>query len=89
MGLKRHHAAGHATVAGFVVQQGQHGLVAAVHTVKVADGQGAGRGQRGVVKTSENLHGAQWLVRDKDMTRNRCILSLIDVCIPNRCFQLE
>jgi hypothetical protein len=30
--------------------------VATVHTVKVANGQGASLGQLGVVKTSENLH---------------------------------
>ena len=43
MGLERHHAAGHAAVARFVDQQGDHGLVAPVHTVEVADGEGAAR----------------------------------------------
>ena len=45
VGLKRHDTTGHAAVAGFVLQQGQHGLVAAVHTVKVANGERAARGQ--------------------------------------------
>ena len=56
MRLKSHHAAGHATVLGLGTQQGQHGLVPPVHTVKIADGQGTGLGQAGVVKTAKNLH---------------------------------
>jgi hypothetical protein len=56
VGLKRHHATGHAAVARLIFKQGQHGLVATVHAVKVANGQGASLGQLGVLKTSENLH---------------------------------
>jgi hypothetical protein len=56
MGLKRHHAAGHTPVRGFAAQQGQHGLVAAVHAIEIADGQGAGGGQAGVLEASKNLH---------------------------------
>jgi hypothetical protein len=43
-------------VSGFAAQECQHGLVAAVHTIEVADGHGAGRGQIWVVKTAKNLH---------------------------------
>jgi hypothetical protein len=39
--LEGQHARGHAAVAGFVGQQRQHGLVAAVHAVEVADGERA------------------------------------------------
>ena len=58
MRLEGHDAAGHTPVRRFVAQQGEHGLVATVHTIEIADGQGAGGGQVGVVKTAENLHGA-------------------------------
>jgi hypothetical protein len=54
--LERHHATGHAAVRGLVVQQRQHGLVPAVHAVEVADGQGAGRRDAGVVEAAKNLH---------------------------------
>ena len=57
--LKGEHATGHATVSGFAAQQRQHGLVPAVHTVKVADGQGAGGGQVGVMEAAKNLHVAR------------------------------
>ena len=58
MGLEGHDATGHTTVTRFTVaQQGQHGLVATVHPIKVANGQGAGLGELGVVETSENTHG--------------------------------
>jgi hypothetical protein len=44
-------------VGRLAAQERQHGLVPAVHTIEVADGQGAGGGQRWVVKTAKNLHG--------------------------------
>jgi hypothetical protein len=44
MGLKRQHAAGHPAVLSFTVEQRQHGLMAPVHTVKVANRQRAGVG---------------------------------------------
>jgi hypothetical protein len=56
MWLKRHHTTGHTAVACFAVEQGQHGLVTPVHTVKVTDGQSTGIGQLRVMKTSKNLH---------------------------------
>ena len=40
--LKRHHATGHAAVTCLIFQQGQHGLVATVHAVKVANRQRTG-----------------------------------------------
>jgi hypothetical protein len=43
-------------VGGLAVQQGQHGLVAPVHTVEIANGQGAGAGDAWVVKAAKNLH---------------------------------
>ncbi len=54
--LEGHHATGHAAVRGLVVQQRQHGLVAAVHAVEIADGQGAGARDAGMVEAAENLH---------------------------------
>jgi hypothetical protein len=57
MRLKRHHATGHAAVTCLIDQQSQHGLMATVHAVKVANGQGASLGQLRVMKTSKNLHG--------------------------------
>ena len=45
--LEGQHAAGHAAMARLVVQQRQHGLVAAVHAVEIADGDGAGPGDAG------------------------------------------
>lgn len=56
MGFKRHHATCDIAVPRFTLEQGQHGLVPAVHPIKVTDGQGAGLGLVGVVKTSENSH---------------------------------
>jgi hypothetical protein len=44
--LEGHHAGRQAAVAGLVGQQRQHGLVAAVHAVEVADGQRAARSSR-------------------------------------------
>jgi hypothetical protein len=55
--LEGQHAAGQAAVLGLVAQQGQHGLVAAVHAVEVADGERAGRRDAGVLEAAENLHG--------------------------------
>jgi hypothetical protein len=43
-------------VGRFTAQERQHGLVAAVHAIEVADGQGAGGCQVGVVEAAENLH---------------------------------
>ena len=56
MGLKRHDATGDIAMPRFVLQERQHRLVAAMHPVKVADGQGTSLGLVGVVKTSENSH---------------------------------
>jgi hypothetical protein len=49
MGLESHYAAGHAALLRLAAQEGEHGLVAAVHAVKVADGQGAGACQSWVL----------------------------------------
>jgi hypothetical protein len=43
-------------VLGLVFQQRQHGLVAAVHAIEVADGQGAGGRDAWMVEAAENLH---------------------------------
>ena len=59
MGFKGQHAARHAALLGLALEQRQHGLVAPVHAVKIADRQGAGRGHVGMVETAENLH---WVV---------------------------
>jgi hypothetical protein len=42
MGLEGQHAAWHPALLRFAAQQRQHGLVAPVHTVEIADGQRAG-----------------------------------------------
>jgi hypothetical protein len=52
--LKRHDAAGHAAVLRLVSEQCQHGLVATVHAVEVADGQRAGWRKTGMVEASEH-----------------------------------
>jgi hypothetical protein len=57
MWLEGHDATGHTTVTRFTVEQRQHGLVTAMHSVKVAYRQGAGRGELGMVETSVNTHG--------------------------------
>jgi hypothetical protein len=49
MRLESHHATGHASVGGFAAHKGEHGLVASVHAVEITDGQGASRGQLGVM----------------------------------------
>jgi hypothetical protein len=54
--LEGQHAAGHAPVPRLAVQQRQHGLVAAVHAVEVADGDGARGRDAGVVEAAEGLH---------------------------------
>jgi hypothetical protein len=45
--LEGHHAAGHAALRRLAAQQRQHGLVAAVHAVEVADGERAARRDAG------------------------------------------
>jgi hypothetical protein len=57
MRLEGHDATGHTAVTRFTVEQRQHGLVTAMHPVKVAYRQGACRGELGVVETSVNTHG--------------------------------
>mmetsp|Transcript_70428 Transcript_70428/g.165811 ORF Transcript_70428/g.165811 Transcript_70428/m.165811 type:complete len:423 (-) Transcript_70428:2047-3315(-) len=56
MRLEGQHAARQATVAGLGLQQRQHGLVAAVHAVEIADGQRAGGRDAGMVEASEHSH---------------------------------
>ena len=58
VGLEAEHATGHAAVPGFVVEQRQHRLVAAMHTIEIADGQRAGGCDARMAETSENLHAA-------------------------------
>jgi hypothetical protein len=50
--------AGQAPVLGLALQQGQHGLVATVHTVEIADGQRTGRRQGCMMETAKDLHGS-------------------------------
>jgi hypothetical protein len=56
MRLEGHDTTGHTTVPRFVVQQSQHGLMASVHPIKVANGQRARRGQLRMLKTSKDAH---------------------------------
>ena len=56
VGLERQHAAFHAPVCSLAVQQGQHGLVAPVHTIEIADGQRTGIGNARVVESAKDLH---------------------------------
>ncbi|WP_369632970.1 hypothetical protein [Variovorax sp. V512] len=44
-------------MAGLGLQQRQHGLVAAVDAVEIADREGAGRSYARVSEAAENLHG--------------------------------
>ena len=48
---------GHDSQRCRIARQIDHGLMAQMHAIKIADGQCAGRGQAGVVNASENLHG--------------------------------
>jgi hypothetical protein len=57
MRLKGQHAAGHATLLGLAFEQRQHGLMAPVYAIEVANGQGAGGMEPGVIKASKYLHG--------------------------------
>jgi hypothetical protein len=61
MRLKSQHTTGHAALLRFALEQRQHGLVASVHAVKVANRQGASRGNVGVLETPENLHHLVWI----------------------------
>ena len=56
MRLEGEHATRQTTVSGLVAQQGQHGLVAAVHAVEIAYRQRAGGGDARVVEPSKNVH---------------------------------
>jgi hypothetical protein len=46
---------------GFIAQQSQHGLVAAVNAIEIANGHCAGRCQFGVVNAAKDVHGLVWL----------------------------
>jgi hypothetical protein len=54
--LEGQRATGHAALLRFALEQGEHGLMAAVHAVKVANRQRAGWRNVWVLETSENLH---------------------------------
>jgi hypothetical protein len=60
VGLKGHDATGDTTVCSFTFQKGEHGLMASVNTIKIANGQGALRrklvGALGVLKSAKYLH---------------------------------
>jgi hypothetical protein len=56
MRFEGHHATRHAAVRGLVVQKRQHRLVPAVNAIEVANRQGAGGRDAGVVETAKNLH---------------------------------
>jgi hypothetical protein len=45
---------------GFVFKQRQHGLVATVNAVEIADGQGALRRQLGVSVAAKDFHGRDY-----------------------------
>jgi len=58
--LEGHHAGGHTAVLGFVLEQGQHGLVAAVHAIEIADGQRAAARVDGAARqAAKDLHGGK------------------------------
>jgi len=54
--LEGHHTTGYRAVRSFVFQEREHGLVAAVDTVKVTDRQGALMGPVWVVESAKYLH---------------------------------
>jgi hypothetical protein len=56
MRLKSQGATWHAALLRLALEQGQHGLVAAVHAVKVAYRQGTRRRNVGMLEATENLH---------------------------------
>jgi hypothetical protein len=54
--LKGQHTTGHAALLGFTFQERQHGLVAAVHAIKVANRQRACACHIRVFEAAKNLH---------------------------------
>ena len=64
MGLEGQHAGRRAAMPSLVDQQRQHGLVAAVHAVEVADRQRAGRRDAGVMNAAKDLHGRDYCGRE-------------------------
>ena len=60
MRLESQGAGRHAAVPRFADQQRQHGLVAPVHAVEVADRDGAGRSDAGVVVAAKHLHSGDY-----------------------------
>jgi tellurite resistance protein len=57
MGLEGQHTARHSALLRFAPQQREHGLVPAVHTIKVADGQCTRGCNARMVEAAKNLHG--------------------------------
>jgi hypothetical protein len=57
MGLESQHAAGYAALLGFATQKRQHGLVAPVHAIEIANRRGTRRGHSRMFETSKYLHG--------------------------------
>jgi hypothetical protein len=81
MGLERQHAAGQTPVLSFRAQQGQHGLVATVNPIKVANGQGAvGEALLGL-KSVKNAHGE--VGRHKGANKTGYIVSHRDIAFAN------
>ena len=56
MGLEGEHAARQPALAGLGLQKREHGLVATVHAVEIANGEGAGGGYARVPEAAKNLH---------------------------------
>jgi hypothetical protein len=56
MRLKGQDATGHTTLLGLASEQCQHGLVAPVHAVKIADRKGARLIQARVLETTKKHH---------------------------------
>ena len=72
MRLEREHAADHAALPGFVVEQGQHGLVTAVYAVKIANRERTCVGHTGMVQAVKDLHrNAFLLIADSARTETR------------------
>jgi hypothetical protein len=56
MGLEGHHPHGQTAVLGLAAQQRQHGLMAAMHAIEIADGQGAGLRQVAMPVSAKDSH---------------------------------
>jgi hypothetical protein len=75
MGLESHYPRWQAPVPGFVFEHGEHGLMAAVNPVKVADGQRAGLQKGRVLVAAKDFHVGDYRFYEPARSSIACILA--------------